>query len=216
LSNLTADMATAASHAEDLITIGGRSVSHENAIDVLGERLESLPQNVRDTRRFTLGVFRGLTFGLILHPHFVPEAYLEGVTTYQSGLSREHHGPRAILNALSRTVDTYGVSCTSVRQELTIAESQLRDYQARLGQPFQHDSYMSTLTALRDQLKMALSGGTSEPADQPLPNVSELAEQIKALKAKHTIEGTPQRVGNRRRSAEQPVTARIRRRAEPI
>jgi hypothetical protein len=157
-----------------------------------------------------------LSFGLILHPQYAPEVYLEAATARESMLSREHHGARAILNALERLSDTYGTTCISVRQDLTIAEAQLRDYQARLGQPFQQDSYMSTLTALRHQLKLGLSGGTSEPADQPQPSVSELAERIKALKASHTIEGTPQRVRNRRASAEQPVTARIRGRAESI
>jgi hypothetical protein len=46
--------------------------------------------------------------------------------------------------------------------------------------------------------------------------VSELATRIKALKAAHTIEGVPQRIGKRRLSAEEPVTARIRRRMEAI
>jgi hypothetical protein len=31
-----------------------------------------------------------------------------------------------------------------------------------------------------------------EPGSEPLPGVSELAEQIKALKGAHTIEATPQ------------------------
>ena len=42
--------------------------------------------------------------------------------------------------------------------------------------------------------------------------VSEVAEKIKALKATHTVEATPQRTGKRTSSAEEPVTARIRRR----
>lgn len=40
--------------------------------------------------------------------------------------------------------------------------------------------------------------------------------QIKALKAAHTIEATPERIGKRRGSAEEPVTARIRRRMEAL
>ena len=34
-------------------------------------------------------------------PQFPPDVYLEGAITRQSGLSREHQGLRAILNALS-------------------------------------------------------------------------------------------------------------------
>ena len=37
--------------------------------------------------------------------------------------------------------------------------------------------------------------------------VSEVAEKIKALKAAHTVEATPQRTGKRSGSAEEPVTA---------
>ena len=46
------------------------------------------------------------------------------------------------------------------------------------------------------------------------PSVSELAEKIKALKAAHSIEATPQRVRQKHSTAEEPVTARIRRRTE--
>src|SRR5205823_13953417 len=175
LSGLTADMATATAHAEGPITIGNHTSSHEDATDILGERLDSLPKNVRETRRFPLGLYRGLSFGLILHPQYAPEAYLEGATTCQSTLSREHHGPRAVLNALERLSDSYGTTCTSVRPDLTIAEAQLRDYQVRFGTPFPHESYLSKLTALRDQLKTGLSSTTPEPPTEPQPTVSELA-----------------------------------------
>ena len=56
-----------------------------------------------------------------------------------------------------------------------------------------------------------MSGVAPEDGAEP-PNVAELAERIKALKAAHTIEAAPQRTGKRRVSAEEPVTARIRRR----
>jgi hypothetical protein len=46
------------------------------------------------------------------------------------------------------------------------------------------------------------------------PTISELAEKIKALKAAHSIEATPQRVRQKHSSAEEPITARIRRRTE--
>jgi hypothetical protein len=150
----------------------------------------------------------------VLHPNYAPELYLEGAATRQTMLSREHHGPRAILNALERLATSYGAPCVSVRQDLAIAEAQLRDYQSRLGAPFLHDAYLSQLTTLRDRLKVGLSGATPEPGSEPLPTVSEVAKLIKSLKAAHTVEATPQRVGKRRSTAEEPVTARIRRRAE--
>jgi hypothetical protein len=214
LADLTADMATAEAHAGDPITIGSRTASREDVMAVLGRSLDALPLHVRETRRFPLGVYRGLRFGVVLHPQYPPDVYLEGAITRQSLLSREHHGPRAVLNALERLAGGYGSECARVRQDLSIAEAQLRDYEARLGMPFPHESYLSQLTALRDQLKAGLSGAAPEPGTEPPLAVSELAARIKALKAAHTVEAAPQRVGQRRCSAEEPVTARIRRRSE--
>jgi len=72
------------------------------------------------------------------------------------------------------------------------------------------------LTALRDQLKSNLSGAAPGATTEPRPNVADVAEQIKALKSTNTIDTAPERIGKRRGSAEEPVTARIRRRMEAI
>jgi hypothetical protein len=175
-----------------------------------------LPLNVRETTHVPLGIYRGLRFGLVLHSELPPDVYLEGAITRQSALSREYQGPRVVLNALERLAGSYGPECDRIRQDRAIAESQLRDHQARLGAPFLHDGYLAELTALRDQLKGGLSGKAPEPGSEPPPSVSELAERIKALKAVHNIEATPQRVRQKQLSAEEPVTARIRRRTEAV
>jgi hypothetical protein len=214
LSRLTEDEATTKAHASDPVIIGGRTYPGEDIAEVLGGRLDALPKSVRETTRIPLGTYRGLRFGLVLHSQFPPDVYLEGATTRQSTLSRDHHGPRAVLNALERLAGACGSDCVRVQQDLTIAESQLRDYQASLGKPFLHDAYLAELTTLRDQLKAGLSGATPEPGDEQRPSVSELAERIKALKATHSIDPTPQRVRQKHSSAEEPVTARIRRRTE--
>jgi hypothetical protein len=216
LSNLTADQATAADHADDPITIGNRTWSREDAPAILGGKLDALPKNVRETARVPIGIYHGLRFGLILHQQFPPDVYLEGSMTRQTTLSREHQGPRAVLNAIERLASGYGSECVRVQQDLSIAESQLRDYQARLGKPFTLDAYLSELTSLRDHLKAGLSGMAHEPGNDEGPSVSELAERIKALKAAHNVDATPQRVRQKHSSAEEPVTARIRRRTETV
>src|SRR4029077_18155408 len=149
LSNLTTDQTTATAHTADPITIGNRAWSREDAPAVLAGQLDGLPRNVRDTTRVPGGIYHGLRFGLVLHPQFPPDVYLEGAITRQSTLSREHQGPRAMLNALERLAGAYGSDCVRVRQDLGIAESQLRDNRARLGKPFLHDAYLSELTSLR-------------------------------------------------------------------
>ena len=214
LSNLTADQATATAHAADPIIIGKRHFPREDTTAALAEQLDSLPNNVREKTRIPLGTYRGLRFGMVLNPQWSPEVYLEGATTRLDTLSRDHHGPRAVMNALERLVGAYGSDSARVRQDLSIAESQLRDYQARLGKPFPHEAYLSELTGLRDQLKAGLSGAARERDDADGPSVSDLAERIKALKAAHSIEPTPQRVRTKQSTAEEPVTARIRRRQE--
>ena len=216
LANLTADQATATAHAADPMIIAGRKCPREDIPATLAGQLDSLPPNVSETTRVPLGIYRGLRFGLVRHTQFPPEVYMEGAITRQSILSREHQGARAVLNALERLASSYGSECDRVRQDLAIAEPQLRDYQARLGAPFLHDGYLSELTALRDQLRVGLSGKTPEQGSEPPPSVSELAERIKALKAAHNIEAAPQRVRQKQSSAEEPVTARIRRRTEAV
>jgi hypothetical protein len=214
LSRLTKDAVTAADHAGDRIEIAGRAYPHDDIPAVLGKRLETLPKHSQQTTSVPLGAYRGLRFGIVLHPDFPAGVYLEGATTRQTGLSRDHQGARAVLNALERLADGYGPECSRVERDLGIAESQLRDFQARLGKPFPHDRYLSQLTDLRDQLKTGLSATGHEANADGKPDVSELADRIKALKAAHTIEATPQRMQSTQVTAEEPITARIRKRQE--
>lgn len=213
LSKLSADEDTAKAHATDPIAIGGRTYPREDIPEILGGKLDGLPKNVRETTRIPLGSYRGLRFGVVFHSQFPPDVYLEGSTTRQTSLSREHQGPRAVLNALERLVNAYGSECDRVRQDLVIAEAQIRDYQARLGKPFTHDAYLSELSNLRDQLKGKLSANAGhQPEKEEGPSASELAEKIKSLKLANSVEATPQRARQKHSSAEEPIVARIRRR----
>jgi hypothetical protein len=214
LSKLKTDEATAAGHAKDPITLAGRKYRPNDTIAALTGQLEGLPKSIRETTRVPLGVYRGLRFGMVLHPQFPPDIYLEGAITRKLMLSKEHQGPRAVMNALDRLATGYGTEIDRTRQDLDIAESQLRDYQARLGKPFLLDAYLSELTNLRDQLKSGLSASAQAQEDDAKPNASELAEKIKLLKASHNVEAAPQRVRQKQSTAEVPVTARIRRRSE--
>ena len=178
----------------------------------LAGQLDALSANVRDKTRVPLGVYRGLRFGMVLNPQWSPEVYLEGAMTRLDSLTRDHHGPRAVLNALDRLAGGYASEVARAQQDLAIAESQLRDYQARVNQPFTHEAYLVELTTLRDQLKGCLSHTAGAGDDGP--NAAELAERIKVLKAAHTVEAMPQRASHKQVTAEEPVTARIRRHQE--
>ena len=211
VADLTEDRATLAAHAGDPITIGDQAYAEQDVLKPLGKQLNALPDKVHETRPVPLGTYRGLRFGLVLYPHGAPDAFLEGATTRRAALSRDSHGPRAVLNALDRLAGSYDAQAATARNDLAIAEGQLRDYQARLGQPFAHDAYLAELTSLRDELKAALS--EAAPERQSLPPAAEVAQRIQALKAAHVVEATPERPGTRStRTAEEPVTTRIRRR----
>jgi hypothetical protein len=96
----------------------------------------------------------------------------------ETTLSHDHQGPQAVLNALERLAGGYGSECDRVQRDLGIAQSQLRDCQARLGKSFPQDVYLAELTTLRDQLKSGLSGASQEPGKEEGPSTSELSERI--------------------------------------
>ena len=213
LTDLTTDEATSTAHAGGLITIGKHAWSREDATAILGRQLDALPKHARETTRVPIGNYRGLSFGLVLHPQFPADVYLEGAITRHSTLSRDHQGPRAVLNTLERLASGYGSECVRVRRDLSVAEGQFRDFEARLGKPYPHEDYQSELTARRDQLKTGLSD-TRESAQLDGPSVAELSEKIKVLKAANTIEAAPQRERQKNSTAEEPIALKIRRRQE--
>jgi hypothetical protein len=216
LASLSADHATATACAGEPIVIADQSLALNEAATVLAGRLAELSWRVSDERRVPLGHYRGLRFGLILHPQYAPEVYLDGAASRTAMLSREHHGVRAVLNGLERLASGYADNCAHVRQDLAIAEAQFRDYEARLGKPFEHEAYLNELSILRDRLKMSLAGTRTQP-DAETISAPEIAARIKALKAGHALEPTSHSGSNKRtNAAEEPVTARIRRRTESL
>ncbi len=211
VGDLTADRATLAAHARDPLTIGEHAYADEDAQKALAKRLNAIPDHIHETCRYPMGTYRGLTFGIVVNALGAPDAYLEGATTRHAMIARDA-GPRAVLNALGRLADGYEGQIAASRKELAIAEGQLRDYQARLGRPFAHQAYQEELTHSRDQLKAALSGVPPESGAPEIPPAAEIADRIKALKSAHTIEPAPERRQTRNTAtAEEPVTARIRR-----
>ncbi len=210
LSRLKADRAALSQNADQKLTIADRPRASEEAFEALGHALEQVPQKIREPIRVPLGVFRGLNFGLEVHPSFAPEVYLEGQITLRDQVSRDHPGPRAVLNALDRLASRYDLESEHVRQRRALAENQLRDYRDRLGAHFLYERYLTQLTALRDQLKDGLSARAPETGI----NVAELAEQIKRLKVANSIDTPPLRKRSTDSTSEVPVTLRIRQKRE--
>ena len=184
---LTADQETVAGGDAGIVIIGGTSVPARDAPPALARALEQVPGTAG--RRFALGRYRGLLFG-IEHRGTGASVYLTGHADLSAPLANESPGPRAVLNALNRIVDSYAERIESNTKERDLARSQFRDYEARLGRPFAHAAYLDELTDLRDRLKTALSGTPAEGG----PDAVELAERIRALKGTHRVEAAPARV----------------------
>jgi hypothetical protein len=201
---LTADQRIVTRSPPQALVIGGRSVSQQDAPAALTSALERVPE-VAD-RRFPLGKYRGLTFGIEYRWNSA-HVYLTGATELSVPLSKESRGARAVLNGLSRIVASYDERIEASTQELELARTQLRDYEVRLGKPFTHAAYLDELANLRDRLKVALSGAPAEGE----PTAAELADRIKALKGAHRVEAAPTRVREKprvetpRRRADQPA-----------
>ena len=177
----------------------------------IGKRMNSMPLSVTETQRFKLGSYRGLEYGLILHTFGQCDTYIEGNVTQRANL-RDNPGPRAVLNAVERLAANYGLDLDDTQASLAIAQGQYRDYEARIGTPFAHAEYERELADLRDRLKLGLSEKAAE-ADKE--SVAQIAERIKELRAAHTVEAMPERIGTRKAvRAEMPVTTRIRKRIE--
>jgi hypothetical protein len=213
LKDTAADLQTAKAHEEDEILVGSVRCSRDKLQSVLGEALDALPLEVKETRKVVLGKMRGMTFGIVKHRLGPPEVFLQGQTVRQSLLSRGAEGPRACLNALSRLFQSYESACEELRRELSLFEGKLRDFTARLGSVFPHERYIEELTTLRDELKVALSA-TQDETDPKQRSTAEIAELITTLRESHVVEPLPVTRKAQAAALERPVTARIRMEAQ--
>lgn len=215
LAEVTADGETARAHTGDPLTLGGVACPKEKLVSVLGGCLDGLPEEVKETRRFVLGRMRGLDFGLVKHRLGPPEVFLEGKGLRRAELSRDSQGPRACLNAAERLIAGYESRSEELRGELALAERKLRDFAARLGAAFPHVRYIEELSALRDELKVALSAPTTDGALPKARPAGELSDLIHALKGTQVVEAVVmKRPGAAATRSERHGKTRIRRVAE--
>ena len=186
LAQLEADAGTLEARADDPVEIAGRARAKDRILEALGDALDRLPTGVLTTKRFPLGVYRGVKFGIERHPGGSAEVYLIGAAERKASLSQESQGPRAVWNAVNRLVDSARETCEELQASREHASNQLRDFEARIGLPFPHAEALETLADLRDRLKLALAiGPKAEGAEKPgVEESGELSARIKELLAK--------------------------------
>ena len=214
IDKLGQDVATLVAHTDDRVTVGNRTLATADAVEAITARLDRLPLSVSEARTVPLGLYRGLAFGLYLHPLGGMEAYLDGHLLRRTEL-RDHAGARAVLNAVERIAGSYAVERERAAQDQAVAEGQLVDFESRLGAVFPHVEYERQLIDLRDKLRAGLSEKAAD-AKEDGPSVAELDQQIKALRAANAVQADVQRIGAK---PTRPVAARVRPKAvepEPV
>ena len=205
-----ADRETVRARKNEPTTIRGARIPADKFVSALGAFLDTLPKEVSETRRFPIGTIRGLSFGIVKYRFSAPDVYLEGQGSRKTPLASESQGPRAVSNALERLIGGFDARCEELRRDLTLAETKLRDFEVRIENPFLHEGYIEELSALHEELKLAMSAGPQElPEGQEPKNPAEIADRIKALMQGRAIEAAPvvQRAAATARQ-ERPVTAR--------
>ncbi len=135
------------------------------AVAALGHRMERLPERVSESRTIPLGTYRGLAYGLCLHPLGGMEAYLDGNVTRRAEL-RGGAGPRAVLNALDRLAAGYSLESERCQQDKAVAEGQLADYQSRVGAGFQHADF-GGLAPAEEEPTAKPGNGRNKPGRKP-------------------------------------------------
>jgi hypothetical protein len=138
---LKKDIATLRDNPDHAVTLGGRTLSGDEAVIALSDRLDTLPLSVSESRYIDLGAYRGLKFGVVLHPLGGSELYLQGDAVRHADIRRDARG-LAVMNALNRLARGYEEAEESTRQELALAQSQHKDFQTRQGAAFTHESYL--------------------------------------------------------------------------
>ena len=207
ITDLHADRQTVQERSDSGIQITKHWMPREDLLEALDKRLELLPSKVGDSRTISLGNYKGLEFGVILHPDGNPDAYLKGQATRCLRLHAPKFGPRALINALSRLEETLTSDLERLSRDLSVSQSQLNDYSSRLNLPFIHEHYQNTLTSLRDSLKDRLTSGRQ--AIEGEPTETQLAEQIKSMLSEAKVDNTHSRSARTASQSAEPITARI-------
>jgi hypothetical protein len=165
------------------------------------------------TRRFGLGTFKGLEFAIDRHPGGATDVVLKGATERHWQLAKESQGPRAVMNALQRLVQSYSERVEHVQSDITIGQNQLRDFEARVAVPFTHTARLETLSTLRDQLQRSLSApnGTPQANEANAMTMAAVSAQLRELLSakSHPDASSPNRHWVGRTETHDAVRARV-------
>lgn len=213
-TGLANDDETLLRNADGEFVIRGRVMHPEDMLDAIGGAMETYSKGNTSPAKLVLGTYRGLEFGIVEWVNGRKSVYLKGEVQRATDLANNAMGPRAVLNAASRLSSSYAVEIEKCEEELELAKRQLVDHQARIGEAFLHDKHIENLSALRDELRAALSGNaTSTNGTEESRPIELIAEEVKALLHSNSTSSVS-RVESSERvvTEEEPIAARVRKR----
>ncbi len=159
-----ADHALAAASG-DTITVGGRVYrDREKAIEAMNALLKQhLANVVSTTRRWEVGVYRGLRLTLEADTGHKPEMIFSGSRSYRREFGSVAAGN--LFNFIDGTVDMLPRQARKARDEARLKASQLEGFRARMGQRFGQEDRLDCLQRIRSRLEALLSGTEGEPGE---------------------------------------------------
>lgn len=191
LTALTADQQGFAADPTDAITIQGMAAETEIPMpEALGKILEAINWFTAEPRTIRLGVYRGFSWGIDLHPARIPEVSLTGQAHRTAILDRRRLRPESIMHMTESLLARLEWDTRAAEQRVTLARSQLAAYQALQGQPFADAAHVERLRQLQDDLERALS--TRDDARSE--TISTVINTWTALKAQRTETPTTTRL----------------------
>jgi hypothetical protein len=131
------------------------------------------------------------------------DVVLEGRASQRTMLTREHPGPRAVLNAIVRVAEGHDIDLGIAWTNLRIARDRLASYTAWDESEFPGAAHSAALEEMRGQLQAGLSGHK----EIDLADVSARAEAAMAGSGGGVEAGRER--AEAATSAEEPVTTRI-------
>jgi hypothetical protein len=159
-----ADHALAAK-AGDTITVGGRVYrDREKAVEAMNALLKQCLANaVSTTRRWEVGVYRGLRLTLEADTGDKPEMIFSGSRSYRREFGSIAAGN--LFNFIDGTVEMLPRQARKARDEARLKASQLEGFRARMGQVFEQEDRLDHLQRIRSRLEALLSGTEGEPGE---------------------------------------------------
>lgn len=159
VTHMDADLATLAAHPDAAqYVMEGEVFEAEATIAKLGEWLVDVMLRRLDAY-WEAGTYRGLEFGVHTTAFGGFDVYLRGQYTAHAQLDLRFKRGDAVLRGLHHLVRDYRIDRDRMQREADRMERQLVAAQEQSTQAFAHDVLLSELTALRDELRIALAPG---------------------------------------------------------